>query len=277
MASIPEWLAIPVNHVLSELSTMTHLSWVALHGMVHSITMNTSPFTTMQGTSWEMLGWINYKLKSRLLGEISTTSDNADDTTLRAESKKELKSLYLKMRVKEESERAGLKLNIQKTKMASDPITSWQIDGETMETVRDFIFWGSRITADGDCSREIKRCLLLGRKAMNNLDSILKSRDITLPTKVRLDNGVSSSHVWTWELDHKESWVLKNWCFWTMVLEKTLEGSLDCKIKAVNPKRYQPWIFTEWTDVEAEAPILWLLDVKSQLTGKESEAGKDWG
>ena len=103
----------------------------------------------------------------------------------------------MKMRVKEESERAGLKLNIQKTKMASDPITSWQIDGETMETVRDFIFWGSRITADGDCSREIKRCLLLGRKAMNNLDSILKSRDITLPTKVRLDNGVSSSHVWT--------------------------------------------------------------------------------
>ena len=88
------------------------------------------------------------------------------------------------MRVKEESERAGLKLNIQKTKMASDPITSWQIDGETMETVRDFIFWGSRITADGDCSREIKRCLLLGRKAMNNLDSILKSRDITLPIKV---------------------------------------------------------------------------------------------
>jgi len=100
-----------------------------------------------------------------------------------AESKEELKSLLMK--VKEESEKAGLKLNIQKTKvMASSPITSWQIDGETMEMVTDFIFLGSKITADGDCSHEIKRCLSLGRKAMTNLDSILKSRDITLPTKV---------------------------------------------------------------------------------------------
>ena len=109
----------------------------------------------------------------------------ADDTTLMAESKDELKSLLMK--VKEETEKAGLKLNIQKTKaMASGPITSWQIDGETMETVTDFIFLGSKITADSDCSHEIKRCLLLGRKAMTNLDSILKSRDITLPTKVCL-------------------------------------------------------------------------------------------
>ena len=102
-----------------------------------------------------------------------------------AESKEELKSLLMK--VKEESEKVGLKLNIQKTKiMASSPITSWQIDGATMETVADFTFWGSKITADGDCSHEIKRRLLLGRKVMTNLDSILKSRDITLPTKVRL-------------------------------------------------------------------------------------------
>ena len=109
----------------------------------------------------------------------------ADDTTLMAEIEKELKSLLMK--VKEESEKVGLKLNIQNTKiMASGPITSWQIDGETMETVTDFIFLGSKITADGDCSHEIKRCLLLGRKAMTNPDSILKSRDITLPTKVRL-------------------------------------------------------------------------------------------
>ena len=109
----------------------------------------------------------------------------ADDTTLTAESKEELKSLL--MQVKEESEKVGLKLNIQKTKiMASSPITSWQIDGETVETVRDFIFLGSKITADGDCSHEIKRRLLLGRKAMTNLDSILKSRDITLPAKVHL-------------------------------------------------------------------------------------------
>ena len=109
----------------------------------------------------------------------------ADDTTLMAESEEELKSLLMK--VKEESEEVGLKLNIQKTKiMATGPITSWQIDGETVETVVGFIFGGSKITADGDCSHEIKRCLLLGRKVMTNLDSILKSRDITLPTKVRL-------------------------------------------------------------------------------------------
>ena len=109
----------------------------------------------------------------------------ADDTTLMAESKVELKSLLIK--VNEESEKVGLKLNIQKTKiMASGPITSWDIDLETVETVSDFIFWDSKITADGDCSHEIKRCLLLGRKVMTNLDSILKSRDITLATKVCL-------------------------------------------------------------------------------------------
>ena len=109
----------------------------------------------------------------------------ADDTTLMAESEEELKSLLMK--VKEESEKLGLKLNIQKTKvMASGPITSWQINGETVETVADFMFWGSKITADGDCSHEIKRHLLLGRKVMTNLHSILKTRDITLPTKVHL-------------------------------------------------------------------------------------------
>ena len=121
----------------------------------------------------------------------------ADDTTLVAESEEELKSLLMK--VKEESEKGGLKLNIQKTKiMASRPTTSWKIDGETVETVSDFIFLGSKITADGDCSHEIKRCLLLGRKVMTNLDSTLKSGDITLPTKVRLVKAMifSSGHVW---------------------------------------------------------------------------------
>ena len=109
----------------------------------------------------------------------------ANDTTLMTQSEEELKSLLMK--VKEENEKVGLKLNNQKTKiMASGPITSWQIDGETMETVTDFIFWGSKITADGDCTHEIKRCLLLGRKGITNLESILKSRDITLPTKVHL-------------------------------------------------------------------------------------------
>ena len=128
-----------------------------------------------------MLDWKKHKLESRLLGEISTSS-NMQMTTLMAESEEELKSLLMK--VKEESEKVGLKLNIEKTKiMASGPITSWQIDGET---VSDFIFLGSKITADGDCSHEIKRLLLLGRKVMTKLDSILKSRDITLPTKVCL-------------------------------------------------------------------------------------------
>ena len=128
----------------------------------------------------------------------------ADDTTLMAESE-ELKRLLMK--VKEESEKVGLKLNIQKTKiMASGPITSWQIDGETMETVTDFIFLGSKITADGDCSHEIKRLLLLGTNVMTNLDSILKSRDVTLPTKLHIVKTMvfSSSHVWMWQLDHKE-------------------------------------------------------------------------
>ena len=122
------------------------------------------------------------------------------------------------MKVKEQSEKVGLRLNIQKTKiMASGPITSWQID---VETVSDFIFGGSKITADGDCSHEIKRRLLLGRKVMTNLDSILKSRDITLPTKVRLVKAsFSSGHVWMWELDCDGSWAPKNWCFWTVVLE----------------------------------------------------------
>ena len=140
------------------------------------------------------------------------------------------------MKVKEESENAGLTLNIQKTRiMASGPITSWQKDGETMETVRDFIFFGSKITADDDCSHEIKRHLLLGRKVMTNLDSILKSRDITLPTKVHLVKATVFP-VWMWELDHKESWAPKNWCFWTVVLEKTLESPLDFKeIKPVHP------------------------------------------
>ena len=195
-----------------------------------------------------------------------------------AEREEELKRLLIK--VKEVSEKAGLKLNIQKPKiMASDPIISWQIDGETMETVADFIFGGSKITADGDCSHEIKRCLLLGRKAMTNLDSILKSRDITLPTKVHLVKAMifSSSHVWIWELDYKESWVPKNWCFWTVVLEKTLENPLDCKeIQPVHPKGDQSWIFIGRIDVAAETPILWPPDAKSWLIGKDPDAGKDW-
>ena len=148
-----------------------------------------------------MPGWIKHKLESRLLGEISITLRYADDTTLMVDSEGELKSL---LKVKEESEKVGFKLNIQKTKiMASGPITSWEIDAETVETVSDFILGGSKITAD--CSHEIKRCLLLGRKVMTNLDSIFKSRDITLPTKVRLAKAM----VFPVVMYGCESWTVK--------------------------------------------------------------------
>ena len=163
--------------------------------------------------------------------------------------------------------------------MASGPITSGQVDGETMETVTDFMFGASKITVDGDCRHEIKRRLLLGRKVMTNLESILNSRDITLPTKVHLVKAMvfSSSHVWMWELDYKESWVPKNWCFWTVVLEKSLESLLDSKeIQPVHPKGNQSWIFIGRTDAEAETPVLWPPDVKNWLIGKDSDAGKDW-
>ena len=162
--------------------------------------------------------------------------------------------------------------------MASSPITSWQIVGETMETVTDFIFLGSKITADGDYSHKGKRQFLLGRKAMTNLESILKSRKITLLTKVHFQSyGFSSSPVWMWELDYKKSWVLKNWYFWTVVLGKTLERSLHCKeIQSVNPKGNQSWIVIGRTDAEAEAPILWPPDVKSSLIRKKCDAGKEW-
>ena len=183
------------------------------------------------------------------------------------------------MKLKEESEKNGLKLNIQKTKiMASGPITSWQIDRETVETVRDLILGVSKITADGDCHHEIKRHLLLGRKVMTNLDSILKSRHYFADKGLSSQGyGFSCGHVWMWELDCEERWVPKNWCFWTVVLEKTLESPLDCKeIQPVHPKGDQPWILIGRTDAEAEAPILWPADGKNWLIGKDPDAGKDW-
>ena len=146
------------------------------------------------------------------------------------------------------SEKFGLNLNIQKIKiMASGPITSWEIDGETVETVSDFIFLGSKITADGDCSHEIKRYLLLG-------------------------------HVWMWELDCEESWVPKNCCSWIVVLEKILESPLDSKeIQPVHSKGDQPWVFFGRNDAKAETPVLWPPHAKSWLIGKDSDAGRDWG
>ena len=174
----------------------------------------------------------------------------ADDTTLMAESEEELKSLLMK--VQEESEKVGLKLNIKKMKlMASGPITSWEIDEETVETVTDFIFGGSKITADGDCSQEIKRHLFLGRKVMTNLDSILKSRDITLTAKVRLVKAM----VFPVVMYGCESWTVKKaelrridtselWCW-----RKIFESPLDCKeIQPVHSKGDQSWVFIGRTD-----------------------------
>ena len=202
----------------------------------------------------------------------------ADDTTLMAESEEELKSLLMK--VKEGSERAGLKLNIQKTKiMASNPITSWQIDGEAMETVTDFTLGGSKITADGDCSHEIKRCLLLVRKAMTNLDSIFKSRDITLPTKVHLVKAM----VFPVAMYRCESWIIKKaecwridafelWC-WRRLLRVSWMAK---QIQPVHPKGNQSWMLIGRNDVKAETPILWPPDVNNWLIGKAPYGGKDW-
>ena len=138
--------------------------------------------------------------------------------------------------------------------------------------------WAPKSTVDGDCSHEIKRRLFLGRKAMTNLVSMLKKWHYFINKSPSSQcDGFFSSHVWMWGLDHKESWAPKNWCFWTMVLEKTLESPLDYKkIKLVNDKRNQCWIFIERTDAEAEAPILWPRDAKSWLLGKDPDAGKDW-
>ena len=160
--------------------------------------------TYMQNTSCKMARLNEAQAGIKIAGRNINNLRYADDTTRMAESEEELKSLLIK--VKEESEKAGLKLNIQKMKiMASSPITSWQIDGETVETARDFTLLGSKITADGNCSHEIKRHLLFGRKAMTNLDSILKGREITLPTKVHLFNAL----VFPVVMYECESWTTK--------------------------------------------------------------------
>ena len=157
------------------------------------------------------------------------------------------------MKVKEESEKVGLKLNIQKTKiMVSGPITSWQKDKQTVETVSDFIFGSSKITADGDCSQEIKRLYSLEESYVQPRQHINKQRHYFANKSPSSQGyGFSSSRVWMWELDYKESWAVKSWCFWAVVLEKTLESPLDCKdIQPVHPKGDQFWIFIGMTDVD---------------------------
>ena len=182
-----------------------------------------------------------------------------------AESDEEIKSLLMK--VKEESEKVGLKLNIEEMKIiASSPITSWEIDGETVETVSNFILGGSKITADGDYSHEIKRCLLLGRKVMTNLDRILKSRDITLPTKVHLVKAMVFPIImygcesWTIKkAEHRRIDAFELWCW------RTLENPWLQRDPTIHPKGDQSWVFIGRTGVEAETPILRPPDVKSGL------------
>ena len=194
-----------------------------------------------------------------------------------AESEEELKSLLMK--VKEESEKAWLKLNIQKTKiMASGPIISLQIDGETMETVADFIFLGSKIIADVDEVLKLKDASSLEGKLWPIWEHIKKQRQYFVNKVLSSQGyGFSSIHVWLWELDYKENWVQKNWCIWNVVLEETLESSLDWKEnQPVHPK-YQSRVFIGRTDVESETPILWPPDAKSSLIWKDPDDGKDWG
>ena len=194
-----------------------------------------------------------------------------------AENKEELKSLLMK--VKEESKNVGLKLNIQKTKiMASGPIISWQIDGETMETVRDFKFWVPKSLQMMTLAMKLKLPVPWKTSYDQPRQHIKKQRHYTVNKGLSNHSyGFSRSHVWTWELDYKESWGSKNWCFWTVVLEKTLESPLNSEaVQPVHPKINQSWIFIGRTDAEAETPMLWPPVAKNWLIGKDPDAGKDW-
>ena len=246
-------------------------------GKIKAIYCHPVSLTYMQSTSCKMPGWMNPKLESRLLGEISITSDNAADTTVMAESEEKLKSLLMRMR--EEREKSGLKLNTQKTKiMASGPITSWQKEAGKVETVTDFIFLGSKIIADCDCSHEIKRRLLLGRKAMTNLDSILKSKDITLPTKVCLLKVL----VFLIVMYRCESWTIKKaehlrinvfelWC-WRRPLRVpwTARRSNQSDLKEIIPEYSLKGLM-----LKLQLQYFGHLMGKGLLIGKDLDAGKD--
>ena len=183
------------------------------------------------------------------------------------------------MQVKEGSEKVGLRLDIQKTKtMASSSITLWQIDGETMETVSDLIFLGSKIIADGDCSHEIKKIFAPWKENYDQSRQHIQKQRHYFANKgpSSQSHGFSSSHIWMWELDCKENWAPRNWCFWTVVLGKTLKSPLNCKeFKPVHPKGNESWIFIGKTDAEAKTPMLWPPDAKNWLLGKDPDAWKD--
>ena len=201
-------------------------------------------------------------------------------TTLMAESDEELKSLLMK--VKEESKKVGLKLNIQKAKiMTSGPITSWDIDGETVQTVSDLIWVGGRL--QNHCRWWLqpwnKKMPTLWKKSYDQPRWHIKQQRHYFVNKVPSSHGCgfSSGHVWMWELDYQESWVLKNWCFWTVVVEKTLESPLESKeIQSVHPKGDQYWVFIGRTDAITETPTLWPPNVRSWLIWKDPDPGTDW-
>ena len=186
------------------------------------------------------------------------------------------------MKVKEESEKVGLKLNIKKTKiMASGPITSWQIDGETMETVTDILFFFGGVGHQNHCRWWLQpwdwKMLGPWKKSYDKPRQHIKKQRLDFVNKGPSSQscGFSSSHAWMWQLDHKESWVPKNWCFWTVVLEKTLESPLDCKeTQPVHPKGNNSWMFIGRTDFEDETPILWPLNVRTDSFEKTLMLGK---
>ena len=222
-----------------------------------------------------MPDWMKHKLESRVMGEISVISDSRWHHPFGTKWRRTKEPL-------DESERGEWKSWLKNQHSTNEDHGIWSHHftanrWETMEPVTDFTSLGSKIIADSDCSHEIKRYFLLGRKVMTNLDSILKSRVITLPTNVHLIKDMVFPLVMygcdSW--DYKENWTPKNWCFWTVVLEKTLERPFDCKeIQPVNPKGNQSWIFFRRTDAKAEIPILWPPDAKNRQLEKTLMLGK---
>ena len=218
-------------------------------------------------------GLEKHKLESRLPGEISITSDMQMTPPFWQKVKRSLL-----MKVKEESEKVGLKLNIQKTKiMASSPITSWQIDGKQWKQLQTLFFWAPKSLQMVTAAMKLKNAYSLGEKLWPNWQHIRKQRHYFANKGPSSQGyGFSSGHVCMWELNCEESWGPKNWCFWSVVLEKTLESPLDCKeIQPVHSKGDQPWVFLGRNDAKAEAPVLWPPHVKSWLIGKDSDAGRD--
>ena len=222
-----------------------------------------------------MLGW-KKQVGIKIAGRNVNNLRYVDDITHMAESE-ELKNLLMK--VKEESEKAGLKFNIQKTSiMASGPITSWQIYWKQWKQWQTLYFWAAKSLQMVTAAMNLKDAPW--KKSYDQPRQHIRWQRHYLANKGPSSQGYgfSSSHVWMWDLDHRESWALKSWFFWTVVLEKTLESPLDCnKIKPINPKENQSWIFIGRIDAEAETPILWPPDVKNWLIRKDPDAGKEGG